>query len=184
MENTVSTFILVVATLLIGLVALGLFAFYFTQQYNLTKIQDQAENIANGLYITVSKNVTINGDMSLYLTVNDFNYQGSIFFTVFYVPNIYKNDTQYLTPQFAYMSNGQIIYPQIKPSYSEVQVSTLYYTNLNLLYQGSVTLWEIPNLSSPVPIVLILSPPQGYSAIILFFAQIQNKYIEVGYEWL
>ena len=180
MENAVSTFILVIATVLLGLSAFAITSVFTAQQYNNVNIQNQAENIANGLYISYAGS----GGNSYSITVYDFNYQGPIYFTVFYVPNVYKNDTQYLTPQFAYGTNGQIIYPQIKPSYSEVQASTLYYTNLNLMYQGNVTLWKIPSLSTPAPVVLTLSPPQGYSAVILFFAQIQNKFVEVGYEWL
>ena len=50
------------------------------------------------------------------------------------------------------------------------------------MYQGSnIELWSA-HVDSPI--VVMASPPSGYSPIILFFAQIQNKYVEVGYQWL
>lgn len=180
MENSISAFILIIATLMIGLTAFAITSVFTAQQYNNVQVQNQAEDVANGLYISYAGS-TSNGYP---LTVYDFNYHKQLFFTVFYVPNVFENDTQYLTPQFAYTIKGQILYPMININYTKVQTTTLYYTNLNLMYQGNVTLWEIPSLSSPAPIIITTEKLPNYTPIILFFVQLQNKYIEVGYEWL
>ena len=181
MENSITTFILIIATLLIGLSAFAITSVFTAQQYNNVQLQNQAENIANGLYI--SEFESINNSYSL--TVYDFNYHRAIFFTVFYVPNVYENDTAQITPQFAYTTSTEgIVYPKININYTEVQVGTLYYTNLKPLYQGNIMLWEVPSLSSPAPIVVTGSILPNYTPVIIFFAQIQNKYVEVGYQWL
>ena len=186
MENSISTMLLLIATLVIGIVATGLAAFYASNQYNISSLQSQAENIANGLYISVGNtvNTTVN-TQTTFVTVYDFSYQGQLYFTAFYVPSVIKNSSSEITPQFAYTVNGQIVYPEVTVGNSippNLSVNILYYTDLNLMYQGSpVTLWQTPSLTSPLEISLTMSPPQGYSVILLFFAKIQNKYIEVGY---
>jgi len=184
MENSVVVFMLIIATILIGLVAFGLSSVYASYQYNKLAIQNQAQNIANGLYISVSNKVGTNNGYTLFVVVNDFNYRGSLYFTVFYVPSNLENSSQLITPQFAYAQNGQIVYPKINTELTSVQASMLYFTNLNPMYQGTITLWQIPSLTSPASIVITVSPPSGYSPVILFFAQIQNKFVEVGYQWL
>ena len=189
MENSVSSFILLIVTVLIGIVAIGLSAVFASNQYNASLIQSQAQNIANGLYISVSNPAIMSNGYAVFITVKDFNYQGSLYFTVFYISNVFRNASSQISPSLAYILNGKIVYPRnVKignsvPPY--ITATTLYYTNLNLMYQGNpIILWQTPPLTSPIDISLVLSPPQGYSAVILFFAQIQNKYIEVGYEWL
>lgn len=188
MENSVSSFILVIATLLIGLVAIGLSAVFASNQYNVSTIQNQAQNIANGLYISVSNPANVASGYTVFITIKDFSYQGQLYFTAFYVPSVYENDTSQLSPNLAYTINNEIIYPQIKIGNvipSNITTRMLYYTNLNLMYQGNpIVLWKTPSLNIPVEISLILSPPQGYSTIVIFFANIQNKYVEVGYEWI
>jgi len=180
---------MVIATLMIGLVIVGISAFYASNQYNVSNIQSQAENIANGLYIEIGNTVNISSTNSVvFLTVNDFAYQGELYFTAFYVPSIYKNVSSSLSPQFAYMVNGEIQYPIVKINNAVPYNTTagmLYDINYNVLYEGQpVILWRTPALTSPVSISLTNSPPQGYSVLILFFAQIQNNYIEVGYTWI
>jgi len=188
MENSVSSFILVIATLLIGVVVIGLSAVFASNQYNVSVIQNQAQNIANGLYVSVSTPVNTSSGSAVFITVKDFSYQGQLYFTAFYVPSIYENDTSQISPNLAYTINNGIIYPQTKIGNvvpANITTRTLYYTNLNLMDQGNpVVLWETPSLNIPVEISLYLSPPHGYSTIVIFFANIQNKYIEVGYEWI
>ena len=188
MEESISTFILVIATIVLGIILVGIAAFYASTQYNATTIQSQAENIANGLYIEVGEGANVTNGQEVFVVVNDFAYQGQLYFTAFYVKSVLKNSTSEISPLFAYMQNGQIVYPSVEVGNSvpnSVTATQLYDINLNLLYQGSpVTLWETPPLTSPVEISLTISPPQGYSTILLFFAHIQNKYIEVGYVWI
>ena len=164
---------LIIATILIGLTAFAVTSLYVSQQYNNVNIQNQAENIANGLYISVSKNA----NNTVFIVVNDFNYKGTLYFTAFYVPSALENDTQLITPQFA----EQNVYPEILTPLPTTTASSLYFTNLNLMYQGNIELWQVPYLT---PIVLKISPSVGYSPVILFFAQIQGMFVEVGYEWL
>ena len=189
MENTVSTFVLIIATLLIGVIAVGIAAVYASNQYNVSTIQNQAESISNGLYISVGKMVNIpnSPNSTVFITLKDFNYQGQLYFTSFYVKNYLENSSSEITPQFAYMKGSNILYPEVQVGNQfppSITSSTLYYTNLNVLYQGTITLWETTPLSAPVDIALTISPPPSYSAIVLFFAHIQNKYVEVGYVWL
>jgi len=181
MENSISTFMLIIATILIGLSVFAITSVYVSQQYANINVQNQAENIANGLYISYIGGV----NDSYSLTVYDYNYQDILYFTVFYVPSVYENNTQYITPQFAYRTNGNIIYPKVDVNYITVQTSTLYFTNLNLMYEGgNVTLWKIPSLKVPVPVVIVAPSIPNYNPVIIFFSQTQNKYIEVGYAWL
>ena len=188
MEDSISSFILVIATIVIGIILVGIAAFYASTQYNTTTIQTQAENIANGLYIAIGSNASVANGQNVFVVINDFAYHGQLYFTAFYVQSVLKNSTSEISPLFAYMQNGQIVYPGVEVGNSvpnSTFATQLYDINLNLLYQGSpVTLWETPPLTSPVEISLTISPPQGYSTILLLFAHIQNKYVEVGYVWV
>ncbi|MBB5255036.1 hypothetical protein [Sulfurisphaera ohwakuensis] len=180
MESSVIAFILIIATILIGLVVFSLSSIYATYQYTRVNLQQQAESISNGLYISISNNVTAGSTISLFLVPQDFNYNGTIYLTVFYVPSSLKGN-QMITPQFAYTQNGEIVYATVNGSAPNVPVTTLYFTNLNIMYQGEMKLWKT---ITGAPQVITLSPPAGYTSVVLFFVQIQNKFVEVGYEWL
>ena len=181
MESPIAVLLLVIATVVIGLVLLTLSSAYSAYQSSKVYVQEQAENIANGLYITVSKPVNTSSGSSVYIIVPyDFNYNGTIYITAFYVPS-YMKGFQQVTPQFAYIENNEIVYAEINSTKPTINATTLYFTNLNLMYQGKVELWETV---TGAPQVITVSPPKGYITVVLIFAQVDNKFMEVGYEWL
>ncbi|BFH72243.1 hypothetical protein SJAV_01870 [Sulfurisphaera javensis] len=184
MESSVVAFILIIATILIGLVVFSLSSVFASYQYNTISIQTQAENIANGLYVTISNNESISNsnNITLFIVPQDFNYHGIIYLTVFYVPSYFKQSSDEITPQLAYTSSGKILYGLVNGTTTGKTYNTiLYSTSLKEMYEGEITLWKTV---TGAPQVLTLSPPNGYTPIVMFFVQIQGKFVEVGYEWL
>ncbi|MEM1627464.1 MAG: hypothetical protein QXV69_09430 [Sulfolobaceae archaeon] len=173
MESSVVSFILVAVTLIIGLITFSLFGIFSSQQYYYTNLQQVAQNIANGFYITISKNYTYQGNVILFIIPMNFNYNGTIYLTIFYVDMIYYGNN-YITPLFA-KGYGKINYSSI----INPPLVKLYYPDLREMYEGTIPLWK-----TVTGALQILSFPQGYAALLMIFIKIEDKYIMVGYQWL
>ena len=150
--------------------------------------QIEAKRIANGLFVAQGMNVQIQNtsNYTTFLTVKDFNYHGQLYFMVFYVPsNLIDSTPPAISPSSAYTKNGSIIKPSVEIGNSvpqSVMTTALYSMNFSVIYRGSVLLWETPPLSSPVAVSLTYSPPEGYTTVVVFFAHISNKYVEIAYQ--
>lgn len=97
--------------------------------------------------------------------------------TIFYVPKSLEGNSM-VTPQY------QQGYGIINGTSGRTESVTLYYTNLNEMYNGSLPIWESV---TGAPQVITINPPMGYVPVILFFVQVPShpfEYVEVGYEWL
>ncbi|ARM76821.1 hypothetical protein [Acidianus manzaensis] len=178
MENVVSVFLIIVATVLIGLVIFGLSSVYASNQFNSVTIENQAQDISSGLYLQISNNITTGSEESLFIVPQDFNYNGTIYITAFYAPSSLYGSSL-VTPQYENPSIQSNI--NINDTSPTPTSATLYFTNLKEMYSGSVTLWKS---IVGAPQTITFSNEKGYSPVILFFVQIQGKYIEVGYQWL
>lgn len=173
MESTTAVFILLIATVIIGLLVFALTSIFSSYIASNSAISSYASDVAQGLYI--SKTVAVNSGnyYSIVIVPTDFNYNGTIYLTAIAVnPALYGNNqiSPYQGSFTAIKINGTI------PSNSPV---TLYTTSLHELYSGNAPIWK-----SVMGATQIVTIPKGYDAIVWIFIPTQKGLVEVGYVWL
>ena len=172
---------LIIVGSVLSLIIIAMFIIFYPHQPG-------AKMIADGLFVAQGMKVRIAGtsNYTTFLTVEDFNYHGKLYFMVFYVPTSLINSTPpVISPSSAYTENGNIVQPSVEIGNSRPQsviASELYSMNFSVIYKGNVLLWETPPLTSPVTITLVYSPPKGYTTVVVFFAHINNKFVEIAYQ--
>ncbi|MCG3110039.1 hypothetical protein L3N51_02336 [Metallosphaera sp. J1] len=173
MNNPITAFILVVVTLILAIGVFTLASFYLGAQAVNAGIAREAENTASGFYIQRTPTIIVSGNKSIAVSLENFNYNGTIYLTAFYFkPSFYGNPS--ITPQFA------IGYSLVNGTPGKMVNGNFYSTSLsNEIYEGSVRIWTTKASS-----VLNVSFPSRYDGVILLFQQFGNKYVEVGYVWL
>lgn len=156
--ESVSSFILVMATVILGLVTFSLFASYGAITYANTISLQQAQQYAAGLRIVTGKPVS----NIVPVIINNYAYNGPIYIVVFYSP---YNNPNYIPSKVEY---GIINWT--KPLLSNVKILTL---NNEILYEGSIQYYK--TYSGNIQFVQI---KPGYYTILWV---IVNNY-QIGYE--
>lgn len=172
MEGAISSFILVILTIIL---ALGIFAFasfYLSAQAVSAETINEAQNIANGFYIQMTPPTIVNNNYCFAISLKNFNYNGTLYMTIFYYDkSLYGNP--YITPEF---SKGWGILDGTTGKTYDIEI---YSISLSSLYQGPIKLWELSSNS-----IFSVSFPSNYDGILLILSYLNGKYVEVGYVWL
>ncbi|QGR19710.1 hypothetical protein [Stygiolobus azoricus] len=172
MENVLSVFMLLIATIVIALVVFAITAVFSGFIANSSAISSYASDVAQGLYISKTVAVSTGNYYSIVIVPTDFNYNGTIYLTAVAVnPSLYgSNQISPYQGNFTVEINGTI------PTSTPV---TLYTTSLHELYAGNVPIWK-----SVTGATQLVSIPNGYDAIVWIFIPTQKGLVEVGYVWL
>ncbi|AWR96165.1 hypothetical protein DFR86_00455 [Acidianus sulfidivorans JP7] len=173
MQNSITAFILIVITVILGLVLFGLSSSYLSIQAANANVENFAQNVANGFRIQQSIASYYDGNVTRVITLTNFNYNGSVYISVFYVPT-YLYGNSLITPQFA--KGYALVNNSVGTIYNNINIYSL---SLKDIYSGSITVWTTSSNS-----VFTVSFPKQYDALVLIFVKDGNMNIEVGYTWL
>ncbi|AWR96565.1 hypothetical protein DFR86_02710 [Acidianus sulfidivorans JP7] len=154
--ESVTSFILVMATLVMGLVSVGLFASYGSIVYSNTVSLQQAQYFASGLRVTMGKS---SGNI-VPIIIDDYNYNGTIYLVAFYST---VDNPEYFTPNYATINSTS-------PQSGNAEIKTL---NNGILYEG-----EIQYYVSHTGDIQFISINPKYYTIIWIIA----SYYLIGYE--
>ncbi|BFH73270.1 hypothetical protein SJAV_12140 [Sulfurisphaera javensis] len=154
--ESVTSFILVMATVVLGLVAVGLFASYGSITYANTVSLKQAQEYSAGLRITVGK---VDGN-EVPVLINDYDYNGSIYLVAFYSK---YNNPNYFTSQYAEINSTASLSGNAK-------INSL---NNGILYEGQISYYKTYTGD-----LQLVSVKPGYYTILWIII----GYYEVGYE--
>jgi hypothetical protein len=176
MDNAISTFILVIATILIGLVVLGLFGGYFgIQASNINNIK-QAQEISTSLQI---RELQISNSSGINFVIYPFipNYNISLYIVAFQVNSSLQNSQAYVTPL---QSEGWVNVNYTIGSYRPIVVhsdsgSVLY----NGKYNGNAYIYSTHSNS-----VQFIYLKNGENAILWFIVNLNGQYYRIGYVWI
>ncbi|MUM65755.1 hypothetical protein D1867_10990 [Acidianus infernus] len=174
MENSVSVFMILVATLIIGLIIFALASTYSAVVTGNASISSYASSVAQGLYISTTCPVVSGNTYSIVIVPSDFNYNGTIYLTAIAVnPSLYGSNV--ISPYQACPG----VNVQINGSSGKVENVILYTTCLKKLYCGEAQIWE-STIGSPQ----IVTVPKCHDAVVWIFIQTQKGLVEVGYAWV
>ncbi len=152
--ESISSFIIVMATVVIGMTVLSLFSAYAGIEFSQTTLLKEAQYYSEGLHIELGIGNPVP------VIIEDYNYKGDLLITDFVV-NTSSNSVSVITPSMGYDIGG---------NYTKI---TVYTTQGNILYQGEISTWTIQQGS------IYFAKPDS---IIWIMIDIQGYYYRIGYE--
>lgn len=135
MDNSLSSFILVAATLAIGLVLFGYASSYFAYQSAQAYAVKEASSIAASLNIKYLEATNSNGEDSVLILPYDSVSNSPIYISVFIISNEYYNyplDSIVPTNSFIPVNGSSLPAPEIV---------TVYSPSNNIIYNGTLVLY-------------------------------------------
>ncbi|AWR94878.1 hypothetical protein [Acidianus brierleyi] len=153
--ESISSFIIVIATVVVGIAVLSLFSAYAGVEFSQATILKEAQYYSEGLHVELGEGNPIP------VVIEDYNYNGTLLITDFVVSPSLLNSASVVTP-----SMGE----EVGNSYTEV---TVYTTQGNIIYQGSIPIQDYKQGS-----VYFAKP----DSIIWIMVNIQGNYYRIGYE--
>ncbi|AWR93286.1 hypothetical protein [Acidianus brierleyi] len=172
MDNIISTFILVIATIIIGLIALGLFGGYFgIQASNINNIK-QAQEISMSLQI---RELQISNSSGINFVIYPFipSYNIALYIVAFQVSSSLQNSQTYVTPL---QSEGWVNVNYTIGSYRPIVV---YSDSGSVLYNGNAYIYSTHSNS-----VQFIYLKNGENAILWFIVNLNGQYYRIGYVWI
>ncbi len=140
--EAVSSFLIVVATVVLGLVVFSLFSVYSVAEYSRQVILNEARSYAEGLYYQVG---TPAGD-EYPVVIKDFNYNGTLYLYFLTFTPSEANSAQYLTPPPG--SGNTVIYSVTGQELYQGQLPLMKYEQgTPVLVQNLTVVWVIANVS-------------------------------------
>ncbi|QXJ33822.1 hypothetical protein [Saccharolobus shibatae] len=173
----VSEFILVVATLLIGLILFGLTQALIVPQYDFTLAEQQARALGSASFISVSPPDI--GSTGYNFVIYPFipGFKGNISLFIFEEPSSLLSSIAVLTPQSsapafsAYYPNGTGIH--------EVTIGPIYDTNGHELSTSLITYTTPAN----TPVIISGTIPKNYVIVIWIIYNSGNYYFRIIYTY-
>ncbi|MBB5254093.1 hypothetical protein [Sulfurisphaera ohwakuensis] len=184
-EGIVTTFMIVIAVLVIGLVIFGFSSALLAPKEAFAIAQHQAAQLASQTTISVGPFLVSNSQGSLVIEAYDPSYSGNYYVYVFLIPSYLITSAGVVTPndQFAvnlpfqvYLANGNLA--------TQTTITSVYDINGNELYQGSLSVYEIPS-NTPVTINIQNVPNSGngyYIIVWLIYTNGINSF-RIGYAY-
>lgn len=174
MENSLSSFLILVVTLLIGLVVVSFTSLQAAQLSFNAQVSSFADRVSAGLQLVHTYVLNSGDQQEVVLVPTDFNYKGVLYITVFYTsPDYYGNPD--ITPASPFISG----YGEVNGSTGTTQTVTVYGPSLQELYQGTLQVWTVKEGTAQV-----ISFPEGKAAMVWVMVQTQEGLVQVGYTWL
>jgi|ECHhosMinimDraft_1075155.scaffolds.fasta_scaffold00199_8 hypothetical protein len=174
-NEVITTFIIMVAAVLIGIILFSFVSGVILPQENFTYAKDFASNLAS--QTTLSIGPLINN--SFVLEVYNPAYSSNFTVFVFIVPSYYIPSIGLVTPQVytnqnpftVILSNGKVA--------SKTFVNKVYDVSGNSLY-SSINGYSIPSNS---PVTIIVSVQKGQVAVVWVMVQNSNYWFRIGYTY-
>ncbi|AWR98144.1 hypothetical protein DFR86_11755 [Acidianus sulfidivorans JP7] len=175
----VSEFILVIAAVIIGLVIFGFSEAYLVPYYSFTNAQQQAEQIENGIYVTISP-PGVDGQNAVYLGyIYSPLYSGNYSVVAFCIPDSEIPSVGVATPS---TSTSFPIYVMKSDTFiqaSSQTISTLYDITGHILAKNIVA-YSVP---SDQPFEIVANLKSGYALVVWIIYQSSVYQFRVTYTY-
>lgn len=171
MNDVVSSFILIIATIIIGLVVLGYFFGYFGIQSANAIAAKEASSIASSLQIKELAVQNVGNKTSIIILPYDPQYSSRIIYIAVFTFNKSNLSPQAITPS---PSSNWIPVNSSNPTISTSL--TIYSPSNDILYQGPIKMYQT-YMNTPQFINL----NKGEKAMVWIIVNENNNYYRVGY---
>ncbi len=171
MNDAITSFILILATIVIGLVIFAFLGSYFATQAAQVNISKEAQVLAASLQVKELLSQEGGYDYAvLYPYLNGYN--GHLYIMAFSVSQLNPSSEELITPS---SSPNWIEINETSPTINKIV--TIYTTSNSILYSGNAELYKTTPNS-----VQFLNFPNNQYVIVWFIANIGGKMVRIGYE--
>jgi len=188
-SELLSEFILIIAVISIGVVAIGFVFAFLSPQIAFSMAESQASNLASSSSISASPMLiytSSNGQSSGSFVTELYNpsFNGTLYILVFEAPSVAQPSVGFVTPTSSItyqVYSPNIINGRMYQAPSVTKSLTIYDVNGKALFNGSVTLYQV-NVGTPVTIDVV-NPNPNDVIVVWYIVNEGGYYFRIGYAY-